>query len=125
MNKYFKNIILKATKAHDIYKINKIQDLWSGYGEIVRYGLVGSDIKSVIAKHICLPKKFSNPNTDLSHKRKLKSYAVEIAWYRQWSSYCNNDCYVPKCLGFESHDNEIFILLEDLFFLIKRPVSGL
>lgn len=49
------------------------------YGEIVRYGLRGTDRESVVVKHISFPDKTRQPkgwNTGISHKRKLKSYRV-------------------------------------------------
>ena len=83
MNKHFQEIILKATGAEELYEIEVIQDLWSGYGEIVRVGLTGADMKSVVVKHVKLGQG-DHPrgwNTDLSHQRKLKSYKVETEWY--------------------------------------------
>lgn len=117
MNTYFESVILQATSAQSIYKIETIQSLWSGYGEIVRYGLGGSKHKTIIVKHVSLPDQSQHPrgwNTDLSHQRKITSYQVEIAWYSQWSQQCHNDCRVPHCFASESADNEMFILLEDL-----------
>ncbi len=117
MNGYFKNIILKSTGAREFFKIIQIQKLWSGYGAIVRYGLKGSKWSTIVVKHVRLPKGSTHPrgwNTDLSHNRKLKSYDVETAWYGQWSSYCDQSCYVPECLVCESHDDEVLIVLEDL-----------
>lgn len=61
MNSNFQKIILKATKAKDLFEIEEIQDLWSGYGKILRYGLTGTDIKSVIVKNVRLPKQSNHP----------------------------------------------------------------
>lgn len=117
MNNCFKNIILKSTGAKKFFEINKIQDLWSGYGVIMRYGLKGSKMQSIVVKHVRLPKDSDHPrgwNTDLSHNRKLKSYEVEMGWYLKWSHLCDTNCYVPKCFACESHDDEVLIVLEDL-----------
>lgn len=117
MNNHFKAIILKATGAKDFFKIETIQTLWSGYGEIIRYELNGSDLKSAVIKYVCLPDQTQHPrgwNTDLSHQRKIKSYHVEMAWYQQWSSLCSALCRVPRCLAVESQHDEMFMLLEDL-----------
>ena len=131
MNRHFQSLILQATSADKLYKIETIQSLWSGYGEIVRYGLEGGIAKTLIVKHVSLPDQSQHPrgwNTDLSHQRKIKSYQVEIAWYSQWSDLCNNDCRVPRCLVTESAENEMFMLLEDLdsagFELRKEQVSN-
>ena len=117
MNKHFKALILKATGAKTLFEIETIQSLWSGYGEIVRYGLEQSEFKSVVIKHVRLPDQRLHPrgwNTDRSHQRKIKSYHVEMAWYQQWSSLCTDACRVPRCLAVESQKDEMFMLLEDL-----------
>lgn len=117
MNNHFKKLTLKATGAKKLVKTETIQSLWSGYGEIVRYGLDGGEFNSVVIKHVCLPDQTQHPrgwNTDLSHQRKIKSYHVEIAWYQQWSHLCTAMCRVPRCLAVESQDEEMFMLLEDL-----------
>ena len=117
MDSHFQAITLKATDATSLFKIESIQSLWSGYGEIVRYGLKGSSFKSVVIKHVRLPDQSHHPrgwNTDLSHQRKIKSYHVEMAWYQQWSSMCSANCRVPLCLALESQQDEMFMLLEDL-----------
>jgi hypothetical protein len=117
MNDPFKSLILKSTGAIALVKIERIQRLWSGYGEIVRYGLEGSELSRVVVKHVSLPDQSQHSrgwNTDLSHQRKIKSYQVEIEWYRQWSQQCTNLCRVPRCLALDSQQNEMFMLLEDL-----------
>ncbi len=117
MNKHFQATTLKTTGATTLFEIEVIQSLWSGYGEIVRYGLIGSNINSVIVKHVRLPKQSQHPrgwNSDLSHQRKIRSYQVETAWYKQWNKSCNTNCRTPACLAIESIDDEVFILLEDL-----------
>ena len=117
MNNHFQNTILQATGASELFEIGVIQNLWSGYGKIVRYGLKGSHMKSVVVKHVRLPEQGNHPrgwNTDLSHQRKLKSYRVETAWYDQWSQQCDESCRIPKCLALESHGDEVLMVLEDL-----------
>lgn len=117
MNTHLQHKILKATNASKIFEIEVIQSLWSGYGEIVRYGLTGCSIKTVIIKHIRLPNNNHHPrgwNTDLSHARKIRSYQVEMAWYQYWSKACDHTCRVPQPLGYEVYDNEVLIILEDL-----------
>jgi len=117
MNNHLKKIVLEATGAEELFEIQKIQDLWSGYGAIMRYGLLGSSMESVIVKHVRLPQNGSHPrgwNTDISHERKIKSYEVEMAWYRNWSAHCDENSYVPVCLALDFYDNERLIVLEDL-----------
>ena len=52
MNDHFVNTILNATGASSLYEVEEIQSLWSGYGKILRIGLVDSKYKSVVVKHI-------------------------------------------------------------------------
>ncbi len=117
MNKHFHETILNATGAKEIFEIEVIQNLWSGYGKIVRYGLKGSDIKSIVVKHVLLPDQNNHPrgwNTNLSHQRKIKSYQIETAWYKHYSSKSNSACRIPKCLALETYGEEVLIVLEDL-----------
>lgn len=117
MNSHFKEIILKSTGASELRELGKIQDLWSGYGVIKRFGLKGASVESVVVKHVCLPEGRAHPrgwNTNLSHERKLKSYEVETHWYEKWSAKCSSGCYVPKCFALEQHEGEVFMVLEDL-----------
>lgn len=117
MNKHFENIIKKVTGAESLYEIEVIQNLWSGYGEIVRFGLIGSKQESVVVKHVNLPDGGNHPrgwNTDLSHQRKLKSYKVETEWYKNLSKNCDNYCKIPECFALETKGSEVLMVLEDL-----------
>lgn len=113
MNKNFEKIILKSTKSKDISTTEDIQNLWEGYGKIIRYNLKYSSVKSIIAKNICIPKQ-SNLNNSEKLKMKIKSYKIEIEFYNNWSSRCSEDCRIPKCYAFEWQNNEGLIVLEDL-----------
>ncbi|MCD2449996.1 ecdysteroid 22-kinase family protein [Methylicorpusculum oleiharenae] len=117
MNHHFQDIILKATATNALFEIEVIQSLWSGYGKIVRYGLKGGMVPSVVVKHVEASTQGRHPrgwNSDLSHQRKMRSYQVETAWYGQWSRHCDSTCRVPACLAFEAHGDEVLIVLEDL-----------
>jgi len=117
MNKQFQNIILQASGADDLFEIEVIQSLWSGYGEIVRFGLIDSLLESVVVKHVNLPEGGNHPrgwNTNLSHQRKLKSYKVETEWYKSFSNTCNNTCKIPECYALETQGSEVLMVLEDL-----------
>lgn len=117
MNETFKKLICESTGASDLYEMETIQELWSGYGQIMRYGLKGSKYQTVIIKHIDLPRQNKHPrgwNTDKSHKRKVRSYQVETAWYEQYSEKCDAMCRVPCYLASKTQGNESLIVLEDL-----------
>lgn len=113
MQNHVHDLILKTTAARTASRLEVVQRLWSGYGEIVRYGLTGSEQHSVIVKHVKLHRRAST-HASLSHQRKLRSYQVETAWYGRWSRHCDARCRVPACLGYGRLDDEIILILEDL-----------
>lgn len=77
--------LLQCTGATAIRDEALIQSLWSGYGKILRVTLEGGNWPTVIVKRIHPPTAQNHPrgwNTDIGHQRKLRSYQVEEAWYR-------------------------------------------
>ena len=97
--------------------VETLQELWSGYGRILRIELADGTTKTVIAKHVKAPAAARHPrgwNSDLSHERKVVSYQVETAFYRTFASQCDRHCRVPTFLAYEEHGGETLILLEDL-----------
>lgn len=117
MNPHFKNIVLESTGAKDLTPVEVIQTLWSGYGEIVRVALTGTNIQSAVLKYIVLPEELIHPrgwDTNNSHERKIKSYDVEMHWYKNWSSHCNTLAQVAQCYATSSDEHERIIVLEDL-----------
>lgn len=117
MNERFREAILRATKAYALEESEQIQSLWSGYGRISRYRLVGIDRNSVVAKQIRYPTESKHPrgwNSDLSHRRKLRSYEVERAWYRRYNQFCDESCRTPEFLVEEVEGDEWLIAMEDL-----------
>lgn len=115
MNEYFKSIILKSTGATSLHHIETIQNLWSGYGQIMRMGLKNAAVKSVVVKHVQLPKGSDHPrgwNTDISHQRKVASYNIEATWYDNYS--VKSTARLPFCYATKRQDNEVLIVLEDL-----------
>jgi hypothetical protein len=63
-----------------IARADRIQSLWSGYGEILRVRLVSSE--SVIVKWVNPPTR----RNDTGHNRKCRSYDVEEAFYRDYAA---------------------------------------
>ena len=115
MNDHFKSIILQKTGASSLFEKDVIQELWSGYGKIIRVGLENASVKSVIVKHVQLPIRKNHPrgwNTDIGHQRKVKSYKVEATWYDIYSEI--STARLPQCLAFEMYNDEVLIVLEDL-----------
>ncbi len=117
MQSHFKEITLQATQATSLEEKEIIQSLWSGYGSIVRLNLEGTQVHSVVAKHVKLPNHNKHPrgwNTDFSHQRKVKSYQVETAWYQKYAHQSTEECRIPHCFVIEAKDDETFMVLEDL-----------
>lgn len=117
MNALIRDLILRTTGATALGDPEPIQSLWSGYGEIFRIGLEGVSASSVVVKHVRLADPEGHPRgwaTDRSHQRKLVSYQVETAWYRDWAARCDATCRVPGCLALEQLGDEVVMVLEDL-----------
>ena len=115
MNEYFRSIILQRTGASSLFEKEMIQELWSGYGKIMRIGLENASVDSVVIKHVQMPIYKNHPrgwNTDIGHQRKVKSYKVETTWYDQYSK--NSTARLPQCLAIETKDDEVLMVMEDL-----------
>jgi len=115
MNEYFRSIILQRTGASSLFEKEMIQELWSGYGKIIRVGLENASVDSVVIKHVQMPIYKNHPrgwNTDIGHQRKVKSYKVETTWYDQYSK--NSTARLPQCLAIETKDDEVLMVMEDL-----------
>ena len=81
MDEYFRSIILQKTGASSLFEKEVIQELWSGYGKIIRVGLENAAVKSVVVKHVQLPLSKNHPrgwNSDIGHQRQVQSYEVYI-----------------------------------------------
>ncbi len=117
LGSHFESVVLAATGAFRVLDAELIQNLWSGYGKILRLKLEGGRCPTVVVKHVRMPGGGTHPrgwNSNLSHERKLKSYQVESAWYRDWSRRCGLLCRVPGFLAFDREGEEVLLVLEDL-----------
>ena len=95
----------------------ELQELWSGYGKILRYKRSSGKRKSVVAKIVIPPLQQDHPrgwSGERSHQRKLKSYQVEKFFYQKYSESLGDNCKVPKFLGVCEVKNATVLLLEDL-----------
>lgn len=102
-----------------------VQSLWSGQGQILRYELSGAEHRSVIVKHSAPDRSATHPRgwqTDISYRRKLRSYEVEENWYTQWNVRCGTSVRTPDCFTTYSTGHERWLVLEDLdsSFPIRR-----
>ena len=111
---------LKQVLADErISKLEVVQSLWSGYGEIARYHSPRLD-KNIIVKQVSPPAQPSHPrdwNTQNSHQRKLKSYQIESAFYQSYGAKCDENCKVPGLLACIDDGVNTSLVLEDLDFI--------
>jgi hypothetical protein len=97
--------------------VETIQELWSGYGHLYRLQGKSQPPRTSILKHILLPDGVRHPrgwNTDLSHQRKVRSYEVEIHWYKNWVHRVWEVARMPEYLGSQSDQRSFVLHLEDL-----------
>lgn len=106
--------IADCTGAEGVRRGERIQSLWSGYGELFRVHLTGTDTPTAIVKWVKPPARVRGAKTDASHARKCRSYDVETAWYRNFASRCDSTCRVPALLGSRVANDQWLFLLEDL-----------
>ena len=109
--------VAAATGAVSAQWGERIQQLWSGYGELRRVRLEGADVPTVVVKCVRPPASPQHQRgwaTDRGHARKLRSYAVEMAWYVEYSNECAADCRVPSSLHCDGRNQAWTFVLEDL-----------
>ena len=97
-----------------ILRSELVQELWSGYGELVR--LYFDDDNSLILKDIAFPNNVDHPRgwtTNRSDLRKRKSYQVELAWYQNQAKQLDDQTKIPNLLGVKKGETVAFVL-EDL-----------
>lgn len=85
----------------------RVQSLWAGYGEIVRLEL--ADGRRLVLKEVAPPPAVQ----DRSHARKVRSYAVEAAFYRTYAAHTDETCRVAHLVACDDGP-PLRLLLEDL-----------
>lgn len=98
--------VVRLTGARHARRLGAIQSLWGGHGEIVRVGLEGASVPSVVVKHV-------RPHARV-HPRKVRSYAVEAAFYATHARGLPDGVRVAGCHGSAEAGPERVIVLEDL-----------
>jgi hypothetical protein len=96
--------IAGLTGSRSAHAGERIQSLWSGYGEIRRVHLEGGPVETVVVKQVRPPPR--------AHPRKLRSYEVEQSWYQDWAARC--PARIARCLGVHRAEHEALFVLEDL-----------
>lgn len=108
--------IAKLCDVDSVEFVESIQSLWSGYGEIIRVRLLPKN-DTVVVKFVSPPSDHDHKygwSGDVSHQRKLSSYANELSWYRGAASKCNEACRMANLIASEAEDNRWLFVLEDL-----------
>lgn len=120
-------IVCQIIGAKCATRRERIQSLWSGYGELVRMTLEGASVSDVVVKHVA-PPSVSRRGRQLedsvtSHARKLRSYAVEMHWYEHYAAECDDRCRVARFLGSRHQRDEWVFVMEDLDTagFLRRP----
>jgi hypothetical protein len=108
-------LIARVTGASHVELGERVQGLWSGYGEIVRATLVGSSTTPVIVKFVVPPPGATHSTAEArSHRRKLRSYEVECAFYRRYAARSGPNARVASALHVGTDGNHTLLVLEDL-----------
>lgn len=95
----------------------RVQSLWGGYGELRRAQLTGAALPSAMVKIVSPPvlrELGHDPRQLRSHHRKLRSYEVELAFYRNIAGQCGERCRVPALLFGAANEGQLLFVLEDL-----------
>lgn len=103
--------IANALGARRARKRERIQSLWSGYGELFRVELDGGAHRSAVVKWVRPPRVARD---DVSNARKLRSYEVEATFYERFAARCDDSCRVAKLLASRIEQGESMFVLEDL-----------
>lgn len=111
--------VIQITNAESISGREEVQQLWGGYGHLLRFQLEGAKVPSVIVKHVEVtpPPPSAHPRgwgSTLSHQRKLKSYQVETNWYKNWLTTLDPFCRTPVLYDSFQGQKEILLIMEDL-----------
>jgi len=109
--------VRKGTGAERVELGARVQSLWGGYGEIRRAELFGAEARRAVVKFVTPPaeREFARDAAKVrSHRRKVRSYAVELAFYRGLARATDDGCLVPALLHGEASERDFLFVLEDL-----------
>lgn len=126
MNQNLIRTIVREITSAPVLSIELVQELWSGYGEILR---VKFHDQSIIVKLIRFPDETIHPrgwNSPVGHKRKVESYKVESFWYENFAPSLSS-AKVANVLGIGKKEETQYIVLEDLcqqgFIRVNSPTQ--
>jgi len=73
----FESVILNTTGASAMRVESVIQELWSGYGQILRIALTNGDREHIVAKHIVMPQGSRHPRMEFKFFSREKSLLLQ------------------------------------------------
>jgi hypothetical protein len=120
----------RSTGARAVTLGERVQTLWSGYGEVRRARLeLATGASSVIVKLVTPPAGLDRSGAQgRSHRRKMRSYEVEQSFYESFAKLCSERCRVPAPLHLAAEQGRTLFVLEDLdaagFGVRKSRVSA-
>ena len=103
--------VCEVMQARGAHRLARIQQLWGGYGELVRVALEGSAVRTVVVKVIAPPPAEADTVSDA---RKRRSYEVEERFYRDFVPRCDEACRVARMFASRSTGDARWFVLEDL-----------
>lgn len=107
------DLVKRATGADTVALDQRLQSLWGGYGELWRGELThGATVTRAVVKHVRPPPG----DVSRSHRRKLRSYEVEHAFYERYAARCGEPpiCRVPRPIRLLHENGGWLFVLEDL-----------
>ena len=103
--------VCRSTGADSCTLGARLQSLWGGYGDLWRAELVkGRETTAVVVKNVRPPPD----DGSLSHRRKLRSYRIEQAFYARYAGKCDEACRVPRAVATSAEPSAFLSVLEDL-----------
>jgi hypothetical protein len=103
--------VQRATGAAKVERGGRIQSLWGGYGELLRYRVHGGARPGTVVVKYARPPAAAET---VSHRRKCRSYDAETAFYTNLAARCDDSCRVARLLGAEVAGEQWILVLEDL-----------
>lgn len=100
--------VVAACGGAEILDADVIQSVWKGYGTIFRCTFAGSQ-PSVVAKVVTPP-----AGKGVAHRRKIRSYEVEAAFYSSYAADCSDDLRIARLMCAQRRATGWLLVLEDL-----------
>lgn len=98
--------VCACTGATTATRLDRIQVLWQGYGEVFRVALTDGPVPTVVVKWVRPP--------PAAHPRKLRSYEVEAHWYTHFAQRLPPEAPGAACWGTYVDAHQRIIVLDDL-----------